>query len=372
MKVILFASHDRGGANVIAGLLRNSIWLRRQHLLLLIEGPALSVLESLNCGIVRIHCLPDTKVLKPDLVVCGTSFQAKLEIDVTRWANEQFIPSASLIDSWVNLAIRYWDPRARCYVLPTLITVIDKGCRDRLLDELGDRAPIIAVSGQPYLQQLVKRKYEKTLSVRSKLPRILFCSEPIQQVYNQFGELGYDQFSVFDQLVRLFESKKCCVTIEIKLHPSEDPSSWLSLLDSYRCVGSVVIERTEGELHSAIARSDLVVGLVSMALLEAVLAGKPTYSCQFARKQRLAEGLTQYMTICESVHDFWQCFQTRQVSNATPLGLLAAVENSVERVEGALAMLAEGSPECERSVLPDGCLDLLSKFDQLRTVGLSR
>jgi hypothetical protein len=341
MKTLLLASHDRGGANVIAAMLRSSAWLTRQRQLLLMEGPAIAVLASGNPQTFRITSLAEAEALHPDLVVCGTSFHSELERNAILWANGQGIPSISLIDSWMNLSARYWHPRLNRYCLPTVVSVVDQESRTRLQEELGSGGPCIEVTGQPHLQGLMNLQPDQTVPDSNQVKRVLFCSEPMRQAYNRNGELGYDQFSVFEQLIALFERDASAVVVELKLHPSEDPQSWNELLARHPASGPVQIVRTHDELSLAFKRADVVLGLISMALLEAVLAARPVYSCQFGRKQRLAEEITRYMTVCESAEELYWCLQSPLMPLQRPPTALALIVNrSVERLEAVLIRLA--------------------------------
>jgi hypothetical protein len=371
MKTLLLASHDRGGANVLAALLRRSSWLSHQKILLLFEGPSLAVLDdqtaqfgSARIGtsqtaaaqIRRIKSLAEAESFHPDLVVCGTSFHAELERNVILWASERAIPTLSLIDSWMNLSARYWHSRLNRHCLPSVVSVVDHPSRQRLLAELGDLCPRIEVTGQPHLQDLMSLPLDPATSEGNQVRRVLFCSEPMHQAYNRDGELGYDQFLIFAQLLTLFDREAprpasalvpplaSQVLLELKLHPSEDPQSWDEFLARHPGSSGVKIVRTQDELALAFKRADVVLGLISMALLEAVLAGKPVYSCQFGRKRRLAEEITQYMTVCESPDELWQCFQAPTASGAGPRSGLAAVLNrSIERLEAVCVSLATQS-----------------------------
>jgi hypothetical protein len=378
MKTLLLASHDRGGANVMAALLRHSCWLSRQKILLFLEGPSLAVLDnkaaqfgSAQMGnaqteaaqTLRISSLAEAESFQPDLVICGTSFNAELERNVILWASERAIPTLSLIDSWMNLSARYWHSRLNRYCLPSVVSVVDHQSRQRLVAELGELSPRIEVTGQPHLQGLMSLPFEPAVSEGNQVKRVLFCSEPMRQAYNRDGELGYDQFSVFEQLLTLFERETpslasplasplaCQVVLELKLHPSEDPQSWDEFLARHPGSSRVKLVRTQDELALAFKRVDVVLGLISMALVEAALAGKPVYSCQFGRKQRLAEEITRYMMVCESTDELWRCFQAPTAAGAGPRSGLAAVLNqSHERLEAVCISMATQAP----GVLPHG------------------
>jgi RimJ/RimL family protein N-acetyltransferase len=329
---ILIASHDRGGANAIMAVLAKQNWFRQQRLSFYFAGPAQDTFSAELAVAEHYQSLVDIKRLTFDAILCGSSYHSNHERELILWAKDQHIPVLCLIDSWMNLSQRFWLSEQSVYCLPDIISVIDQHCYQKLRTELNGHRPNIVVAGQPYLESLIGRQDHQPPLPAEGGRQILFCSEPMRQNYNMQGQLGYDQFSVFDDLVRLFEHNKVAVTLHLKLHPSETSQDWQALCAQYQQCTFVKVVQAESQLADCLLQVEYVVGMVSMALLEAVLAGKRTFSCQFQRRIALAPEIVQFTEQCLSIEQFWQQMQSEQPKDCELGNLSRIVERSSDRI----------------------------------------
>lgn len=332
VKQILIASHDRGGANAIMALLAAQSWFLQQRLSIYFAGPAKETYLTDLEGFEHYQLLSELSELSFDAVLCGSSYHSNHERELILWAKSRQIPVLCLIDSWMNLSQRFWLSEQAVYCLPDMVSVIDQQSYQEILSELHGIKANIVVAGQPYLESLIKhQKHQRCLSnIQSR--HILFCSEPMRQNYNMQGQLGYDQFSIFQDLVSLFERNNFFVTLHLKLHPSEQNHEWQILLAQYQELSFVKIVEVKYQLVDYLPKVELVVGMVSMALLEAVLAGKRTFSCQFNRNIVLAPQIVQFTEQCLSIEQFWLQLQSHQRSDTEFGKLQQIVEHSSDRV----------------------------------------
>ena len=116
---------------------------------------------------------------------------------------------------------------------------------------------------------------------------VLFVSEPIagdvvQGVNEPFGFDEFDSFSVVHRAATEVARTGKNVHLAIKFHPCEDPSHFLQRLEMLPGQDGLTLfplPPTE-EPHPWVLWADLLAGVGSMLLLEAVVLGRPVISVQ--------------------------------------------------------------------------------------------
>ncbi len=351
-KRILIACHDRGGANAIMALLANA-WFSQHQLWVYLAGPALQAYADAVKRYSSVQNLAELANLQFDAIITGSSHTANLEREVLLWAAERDIPSCCVIDSWMNLSQRFWHPAQQKYCFPSLVSLIDQQSYGRLLQELADTELDIVVGGQPYLanmleqakplgvlqsQAVAKTDAGNELATTSS-PRWLFCSEPMKMGYNQQGELGFDEWTVFTDLVKTVEQQKMAVQLFIRLHPAESPKQWQQFL-----ANMPVLEYVElmplGETP-ALNEVDLVIGMASMMLLEAVLQGKRTLSCQFSGRFVVAPQIVQWTELCHSPEQLIELWRNPATQPPHFSQLQQVLQHSSQRISVFIASLLQ-------------------------------
>lgn len=314
---ILIFAHDPGGANAVAAVAaeccrrQERVWLYghgpalHRYALLGLEGQPLpeeaeeSSVESMAAWLSR-----DV----PRVVVTGTSGDDFHERHLWLAARQLGIPTVAVLDQWSNFGLRfspyglsgrdsYLAAPAHPF-LPDYIMVMDEEARSEMIED-GLPPERVIISGQPYFDILAARRFEYTGADVTRLRRqmgisadeklLAFISESIRQDYPvPPGELpywGYDEISIFEELAAglapLLEAG-CRLRLAVKQHPLERDNGYMELAAEFegRYPGLKIDVVKDIDPHDLLMASDLVCGMSSMLLLEALIMDKPAMSVQ--------------------------------------------------------------------------------------------
>jgi len=269
-KKILTVCHDTGSAEVVSAYAAKN--RGRFSFASYAAGPAVPVFDRRK---LRFAAIRDIKHARNEargilekhadavLLLSGTSGGGSpLETAFIREAKRRGMRTASFLEHWVSYRERFSYPAA--------------GWRKNLPDEIwvGDRAAeriacrlfpmkIVKVKfvPNPYFAEIKERF--RALHKRKGSPRdILYLSDPV----------GYER-AVLEDLLRLLVKTKSRRELIIRLHPVEPRDKYIGLVkrfgDKLR-----IRESKGGDLLQDIAKSSLVVGGRSNALVLAFLCGK--------------------------------------------------------------------------------------------------
>lgn len=319
MRKILLFSRDPGGANSIIPLVEPLVKRKYQ---ILLYGKDIACAKYSAAGLDFQDILHSIKsvemqeiekwlsLMRPDLIITGTSADDMTEKYLWKMATLLNIPSFAILDQWINYGIRfssYYLAELDCYskdkkhpFLPTKIMVMDEYARKEIVRE-GISAERILVTGQPYFETLFARKKEynkqSTIAFKKRLKLegefiVVFVSEPISKVYNERDNnskaLGYTEKTIFKTLYKILKlivvQQNKNITIVIKLHPKEDSDSYDEFLQSGIANLKVVICK-EIDPWPLIMSADFICGMSSMLLIEAALLNLPIMSIQIGLKR---------------------------------------------------------------------------------------
>jgi len=231
----------------------------------------------------------------PDLVIAGTSKGASIDKHILEAAARRGIPSLTVLDCWINFWQRFSgeSPEERFRFLPSAVAAIDDYCVQAMKAE-GFPQEMLHVTGPgtPYLDPLAQRAQGST-SRQAQLRRelgldedefvILFASQPLSTDYGASPEapgwLGYSEHSAFADLLQAlsFLDLPKRARLVLKLHPREDAGSFEAMLR--QCPLPLTLD-TSAPPRDMLEACDLVLGMTTIMLVEAVLMGRPTLSYQ--------------------------------------------------------------------------------------------
>lgn len=202
------------------------------------------------------------------------------------------IPSLALLDFWSNYRARFEAP-AGTLVLPDRIAVMDELARNEMASE-GFPGERLVVTGQPVFDALQERrtnaKASQYQSVRADLGiegdtrLVLFASQPLADVHGGIERVraiwGYDERQVFElcrtALLALANRRHANIVMAVRPHPREPRPLTVTLSGSgFRCIPWQSPDRLD-----AVLAADVVLGINSMLLMEAVLLGRIVVSVQ--------------------------------------------------------------------------------------------
>jgi len=236
----------------------------------------------------------------PSVLLTGTSRLDLAPLDAQWWraSRAMQVPSVALLDHWVG----YWEKFTvdiRFDAVPDVIAVMDEYARGRLR-ELGCKQPQILVTGHPAFDGLSTEPLAGREGVRSQWGSgvgewvVLFVSEPIA---SDLGALsGYDEVDVLRLLIDALAGLPA--QLIVKPHPREEPLRLAGLMKDMGRSGRLETELTGRE---AVAGADTVVGMTSILLLEAAVAGRPVLSIQPGAREDWTEHFPTLMSNAETV-----------------------------------------------------------------------
>lgn len=293
MARLALAAHDPGGAAVLvaaAPALRG-----RGHALdWLPAGPATRLWREAG------ETVPDAMdataaaalaVSRPALLLTGTSFHAGFERALWAAARRLGVPSFAALDSWTNIERRFALSEG-APEQPDAFGVPDESTRAEIAAAGWCRARLVVI-GQPHLAARTERLKQRRRARRpGRETTIMFFSEPIIEDFGPSAR-GFTQFEVAT-LAAEGLAGRAGVLLSIKPHPRESEDAWRDWL-TRTPNARLAAEDTETLLGAA----DGVLGMTTMVLLEARLAGIPVMSLQPGRPAPVNPIVDSLMTVIE-------------------------------------------------------------------------
>ena len=271
-----------------------------------------------------LRSVSDLRAEVPDgdwvLLTGSTMWGDRIEARAVAEARKLGRWSVTFLDFWSNYVARLSYPSAvGLEVLPSRLAVIDERMRDDLL-ALGIDRESMAVTGSPAFDQVLERPQ----IIPDPTGPVVFLSQPIEALYGQ--SLGYTEATILLALAhRVLGLGRRLV---VRPHPRENVDHLREIVAGLP--GSCSVEQDDFErlLRSA----SIVVGMTTMALVEAALRGLPTLSLQLgtSKKQELpttcagftallveeadiASALASIQAPCIPRTDFWSPGSARRV-----------------------------------------------------------
>ncbi len=320
MKVLLFA-RDPGGANAVVPLA--PCLAERGHQVLL-YGKDAALKQYLAYGQAGLDLAAAAsemsvdsyagflKRLAPDFLITATGSDDFAEKLLWQAAERLAIPSFAILDHWFNYGIRFspyklveqelYEQDKRHPFLPSRILVMDDEVRAAMIQE-GFAPERILVSGQPHfdsLRQQAKRfaaednrQYRSRLGIAETDFLLCFISENITEPDkgDDLGQYywGYTERSVFSELMDALQTTAAGsgrkVHVVVKPHPNETFDAYSDLIAAK--TGGLVSASIDKAVHPVklCQAVDLVCGMSSMVLVEAVILGLPVLSVQIGLRR---------------------------------------------------------------------------------------
>jgi hypothetical protein len=233
---------------------------------------------------------------KPDLLLLGTSlFGDFLEKQLTILAREKEIRTLAVLDYWSNYWQRFSDPDGenKLKYVPDFIAIMDDFAKKEMINE-GFDADKLVVTGQPYFDdikdecgkftELDRNNFLENLGVDAGGTFIVFASQPIEKYRGGNPEredfLGFTEKTSRDALIDALNDIKnksgAKFSLFIKLHPKEDLGGYNI---SKKCDFPVFVNQ-DADPRRLIFSADIVTGITSVFMIEAMFAGRPVISIQ--------------------------------------------------------------------------------------------
>jgi len=289
---IFIVSFEAGAAQVASSFLKNRIINNKRHysdIKYCLKGPAKDIFKA-KLGNIDNVTLKDINKLSPktDIVFTGRSLMPDLERDAIRLAKLNKIRTVTFLDHWVNyeggfLPVSKKTNYSELEFLDYLPDEIVIG--DAYADEIIQKTKIpysqVRFAENEYFND-TKRFFKSKQTVSKKC--ILYLSEPIydslKKIYGDGNIWGFNEFDVVRDLIDSTSIFKEIGFDEltIRLHPKEKMGKFTDIV----CEGNkdnikINFSKTQ-KLEEDIANASMIVGMESMGLVIALLAGKKVVS----------------------------------------------------------------------------------------------
>tara|TARA_B110000008_G_C16978094_1_gene566979 strand:- start:5016 stop:6044 length:1029 start_codon:yes stop_codon:yes gene_type:complete len=215
----------------------------------------------------------------PDFILTGTSLKVEEDAKYWNWAYLNSIPSLAYIESRVNYKQRFtvYNDFDR---LPNIIGVADELIKKRLKEE-GFRKNIIKVLPQPRFDELIKGYLNKSHQASKHIT--IFTNPSCIGEGSEEDNVGYNSqdslIQIINCLKRINDKKKITSKIYLKLHPRESIENYTKI-DFQDLKKGLDIDLSKSDSNSLIFNSCLVIGFISIVLLDSSILGIPTVSYQ--------------------------------------------------------------------------------------------
>jgi hypothetical protein len=292
-KKILFASHDPGGINLLIPIIESLTNITSIEVHLLIIGKfkdKVKVRNSTNIFFHDISTFPCEdyqqeedvnqgdlekilNAIKPCVIITGTSINSNIERFAFVFGKKEKIKTIAYVDSWVGEAVRFKSKSIEAY--PDVIMVFDDMAKS-IYENLSSDNISIKVVGNPHFDQLLEKR---KVFVRAQNKNILFISENISHYYPDYQ---VNEFSIIEKIVENYKEKQF-VNIVIRPHPLESRDKWLKFCESHSKKFNEFVKLSvdhKSNIFDSFEQTQIVLGISSMALIEASLLGLSTFSYQ--------------------------------------------------------------------------------------------
>jgi len=214
------------------------------------------------------------------VVVTGTTaWGERIEAHAIRKARSLHVPTLSFVDFWSNYRERLTLTQ-EFDVLPDRLLVVDSVMYDDL--RALELPTELVITGSPVFDEI------KPLAPPSDGSPVLFLSQPLSKL----ATVEYDEHTVIALVAT------ACVRLGVELrvrpHPREDRTELATFLAT---LAGTTISRSDASLMDDVVSSCGVVGMTTMALVEAALTGRATLSVQLTYKPILLPTIRSELTV---------------------------------------------------------------------------
>ncbi len=358
---IFMLAEDPGGANCIVSLQRELAKVGRARIRLFGNGPAQKVFSNAGLSFENADmAFQQLKKIKPDLLVLATSedpnsSDKKLFLSATAAK----IKTVYVIDYWTNLHTRLSDPEGKnpLYYKPDYLIVIDSRMKKEYVN-LGFPKDKILISGHLHLNSIldgtdhINRPSEDRIrrifpGISLDSPILLFASETLgggdeferscDYTLNGWGDTNARTLIVLEELIDACESAAPNVQIVVRPHPKNNINEFNGISRHVTCFN------TDSSALEACMAADLVAGMTSMLLLEALALGRPVLSIIPRQKEKdwLPGGLSDALVCCWTKRQITESLKSYFEGKAVYANLAKKNKNRIfrERSSGNLSKI---------------------------------
>ncbi|MDO8499652.1 MAG: hypothetical protein Q7S66_03255 [bacterium] len=209
-----------------------------------------------------------------DIFLFGTSLGGTIEKYLLPLFKAQGAKTVCVLDSWVNYWQRF-DQESDINLLPDYICVMDARAKNEMERE-GFPSERLIITGNPFFDDFV----DGITADREDRNRVLVVSQPLREAQKHGVAFPYDEYMVMEHIARVFNELKLPhdVKVAVRLHPRDEENKFNALFASQ--TNQLFFYDTIPDVKESISQSGLIIGMNSMVLFQAAVAGKTVISYQ--------------------------------------------------------------------------------------------
>jgi hypothetical protein len=267
-------SHSAGGADLL------SSWIRRNrgHYRFYLSGPAVDIFSQKLGLDIRSERMPTAH--GANRILATISWESDWELDAIRLAQQTNTPVVLVLDHWVNFEERH--ARLVDYSPPDAIWVSDDRAAE-LVGKSSFTSPTEVIGNLASLDVVEAVKIQTAGTNRAVCKKnVLFLGENLTRsvdvrASSESHERAEEVLALKAVVRHLFERVDMPTTLRVRPHPTESLNKYAPVLAEAKSKSkNLVIEPCAKYLVDDLAWSSAVYGISSMAMVHAVLCGRPT------------------------------------------------------------------------------------------------
>ncbi len=236
----------------------------------------------------------------PQVIFTGTSFPASLEINSLKYAQNKNISSASFIDHWTNMKLRFIEKNDNL-VLPDVIFVINRKARDIAINEGLPRDKIF-ISTNPYYTVLEswqpindRRSINFLLNFEEERRYIVYAPEPLAK-FKLERKYGFNEYSILKEINHIISSLNMTHDYKIRMVYKIHPNTTLdevsnSIMFNLGTIPEYIQLVDNVDFNHLLFYSSGVFGFFSNSLIEASFLGTPAFRILYKLENGLEDPL---------------------------------------------------------------------------------
>ncbi|OGY90201.1 MAG: hypothetical protein A3B30_04435 [Candidatus Komeilibacteria bacterium RIFCSPLOWO2_01_FULL_52_15] len=281
-KNYLVVCREAGGAELISEYIISH--RENSNLVSFVSGPAKRIFASKKIPhhIVRPNTGADRILDASDgtySLLVSVGWTSPFELRLLKKAKAAGVHSIVYIDHWINYRERFGYPRTNwTSFLPNEIWVGDRFALKKAQREFPSDIPIRLIRNDYFGK--IRKSFKKYERHRGKPKRILFLSEPLSGNVNSFGDksrVHCTEYDVLEDILKSIARQHKKPSVIIRFHPSESHNKYNEIIRQYADVIRIFKSSGRSIVHD-LARSYLIIGMDSVALMIAKLCGKNVIS----------------------------------------------------------------------------------------------
>lgn len=279
MNNIIFSASDAGGANSIVPIIKEFI-KSEARTMCVIGNQAKGIFERAEISFLDANSMSENELkaliekFNPDVFVAGSSLGESIDKKILLWCRLHSVKSIYVLDFWANYWQRFSDETKNFRFLPDYICVMDNLARQEMIQE-GFSAERIVVTGNPHFDHFT----DNIRRAGKNSNKILFISQPLRDLCasGTIERYGYDEHEVLNDVLEAMQTALLNFQLVIRLHPKEDKNKFDAIVKENPA-------RTVFDLYDSVEESlsqtDFIIGMNSIVLFQAAVAGKTVISYQ--------------------------------------------------------------------------------------------